>query len=200
MKPAHKPFSPSCERIREPILALLQEYFQELTTVLEIGSGTGQHAVYFAEALPHLTWQTSDRTENLPTINAWLDDCRLPNTPMPLELDVNEAWPSQRFDAVFTANTLHILSWSEVESLFTHLADVMADLAKLVIYGPLNYGGRFTSDSNAQFDLWLKARGSHQGIRDFEAVVELASRIELCLIEDRAMPNNNRCLVWQRGR
>lgn len=199
MKSAHKPFSLSCERNREPIQSLLQEYFEDTSAVLEIGSGTGQHAVYFAEALPHLTWQTSDRSEYLPGISVWLDDAGLPNTPIPLELDVNEAWPNQRFDAVFTANTLHILSWPEVESLFTHLEKVMAGSAKLVVYGPFNYGGRFTSDSNAQFDVWLKARGSHQGIRDFEAVLELASRNGLCLIEDRAMPANNRCLVWQRS-
>lgn len=193
-----KPHSPSCERNRDPILAVLQEQLMDRHRVLEIGSGTGQHAVHFAAALPHLTWQTSDRAENLPGVRAWLDEAGLANTPPPIELDVNGPWPSQRFDAVFMANTLHIMSWPEVERCFQGLAGVLADDAMLIVYGPFNYGGRYTSDSNANFDVWLKARGAHQGIRDFEAVNALASRLRLVLVGDLAMPANNRCLVWRR--
>ncbi len=194
-----KPHAPACDRNRDPILAVLREHFAHRRQVLEIGSGTGQHAVYFAAALPHLVWQASDRAENLAGIRMWLAEAALSNTPPPLALDVNGAWPRQRFDAVFSANTLHIMSWPEVERLFAGLSGVLADEATLAIYGPFNYGGRFTSESNAQFDVWLKARGAHQGIRDFEAVDALAAGIGLSLAEDRAMPANNRCLIWRRG-
>lgn len=166
--------------------------------MLEIGSGTGQHAVFFAAALPRLEWQSSERAENLPGIRAWLDEAALPNTPAPIEVDVNGAWPARRFDAVFSANTLHILSWAEDERLFAGLPDVMADDAKLVIYGAFNYGGKFTSESNAAFDAWLKERGAQQGIRDFEAIDALAQAAGLRLVEDRTMPSNNRCLIWKR--
>jgi len=194
-----KPNAPSCEKNREVILDVLRDHFADRRQVLEIGSGTGQHAIFFAERLPHLSWQTSDRSENLPGISAWLEEAALPNTPPPLLLDVQETWPCQTHDAVFSANTLHIMPWSAVESLFASLPGVLAASAKLVIYGPFNYGGQFTSDSNAAFDLWLKEKAPHQGIRDFERVHELAQAAGLELIEDRAMPSNNRCLVWQKG-
>jgi cyclopropane fatty-acyl-phospholipid synthase-like methyltransferase len=193
-----KPDAPSCERNREPILAVLRDHFTDRRKVLEIGSGTGQHAIHFAAAMPHLTWQTSDRLENLPGIRAWLEAATLPNTPAPLELDVMGVWPPLRYDAIFSANTLHIMGWVEVERMFASLPEVMTGDAKLVTYGPFNYGSRFTSESNAAFDAWLKQSGAHQGIRDFEAVDALAGQAGLTLIEDRAMPSNNRCLVWGR--
>lgn len=191
-----KPDAPSCARNREPILAVLREHFADRRELLEIGSGTGQHAVFFAAALPRLIWQTSERRENLAGIQAWLDEAALPNTPPPLELDVLGAWPQRRFDAVFSANTLHIMSWQEVERLFACLPAVLAEDARLAIYGPFNYGGEFTSESNAAFDAWLKAKAAHQGIRDFAAVDALAGAAGLRLVEDRPMPSNNRCLVW----
>ena len=194
-----KPFAPSCEKNREPILAVLEAYFHDRRAVLEIGSGTGQHAVFFAARFPHLIWQTSDRRENLPGIGAWLDEAALPNTPPPLELDVMQAWPAQRYDAVFSANTLHIMSWAAVERLFAGLACVLDEQARVTVYGPFNYGGKFTSESNANFDLWLKEKAAHQGIRDFEKVNELAEKAGLKLLEDRAMPSNNRCLIWLRA-
>lgn len=194
-----KPYSTACERNRDPILDVLRVHFADRRQVLEIGSGTGQHAVYFAEALPHLTWQTADRADGLAGIQLWLDDANLPNTPVPLELDVNQAdWLRKQYDAIFSANTLHIMSWPEVQKLFARLPEVMTPDAKLVIYGPFNYQGRFTSASNEAFDAALKQDASHRGIRDFEAVDQLAQNIGLHLIEDRAMPANNRCLVWQR--
>ncbi|MCX7165911.1 MAG: DUF938 domain-containing protein [Rhodocyclales bacterium] len=194
-----KPDAPSCARNREPILAVLRDHFADRRNVLEIGSGTGQHAIFFAAALRHLNWQTSEQRENLAGIQAWLDEVDLPNTPAPLELHVSGAWPIQRFDAVFSANTLHIMSWAEVGCVFARLPEIMTDDARLAVYGPFNYGGRFTSESNAAFDAWLKQSCSHQGIRDFEAVDALAAKAGLKLIEDRAMPSNNRCLVWKRG-
>lgn len=194
-----KPDAASCLRNREPILGVLRDHFADRRNVLEIGSGTGQHAIFFAAALSHLNWQTSEQRENLPGIRAWLDETALPNTPAPLELNVMGAWPTQRYDTIFSANTLHIMSWTEVERVFARLPDVMTGDAVLAIYGPFNYAGRFTSESNAVFDVSLKERGSHQGIRDFEAVDALAITAGLTLVEDRAMPSNNRCLVWKRG-
>ncbi len=193
-----KPFSAACERNQQPILEVLQAHFADRRRVLEIGSGTGQHAVFFAAHMPWLTWQAADRAENLPGIRAWRDEAARPNLPAPLELDVNGPWPVQHYDAVFSANTLHIMSWGEVQRLFAGLQAVMADDAKLAVYGPFNYGGRFTSASNAAFDASLRQAAAHMGIRDFEAVDALARGIGLQLLEDRAMPANNRCLVWQR--
>ena len=120
-----KPFAAACERNKAPILDVLRDLFAERRHVLEIGSGTGQHAIFFAAHLPHLIWQTSDRPENLPGISAWLAEAALPNTPPPLELDVERAWPAQRYDAVFSANTLHIMPWLAVERLFAGLADII---------------------------------------------------------------------------
>ena len=194
-----KPHSPSCERNGEPILAVLREQLADRRHVLEIGSGTGQHAVHFAAALPQLIWQSSDRAENLPGIRAWLDEAALPNTPAPLALDVANAWPAMQFDAVFSANTLHIMAWPEVEQLFAKLPAITCPDATLIVYGPFNYEGRHSSDSNAEFDQWLKARGSHMAIRNAEAVDALASHAGFILIDDVAMPANNRCRLWRRS-
>ena len=194
-----KPFSPACERNRDPILAVLRTHFTDRQRVLEIGSGTGQHAVYFAAAMPQLIWQTSDRAENLPGIELWLAEAALANTPAPLAVDVADAvWPDEPYDAVFSANTLHIMSWTQVQALFTALPGVTTAAAKLVIYGPFNYDGKYTSSSNAEFDASLKARAPQMGIRDFAAVDALAHAAGFALIDDVAMPANNRTLVWQR--
>lgn len=194
-----KPDAPSCARNREPILAVLRRHFADRRRVLEIGSGTGQHAVFFAAELPHLIWQASDRLENLAGIQAWLDEAALGNTPAAMPFDVGDAWPVRRFDAVFSANTLHIMSWPEVGRLFAGLPGVMADDFTLVIYGPFNHDGRYTSESNAAFDAWLKQGGVQRGLRDLDAVDALAAQAGLKLIEDCPMPSNNRCLVWHRA-
>ena len=194
-----KPRSAACERNRGPILDVLRVHFADRHQVLEIGSGSGQHAVHFAAALPHLVWQTSDRAQNLPGIRAWLRAAALPNTPAPLALDVNTGpWPRTPSDAIFSANTLHIMAWSEVEQLFAHLPALTGPGAKLVIYGPFNIDGRFTSDSNAAFDRSLRATDPRMGIRDAEAVDTLASRAGFRLRTEIAMPANNLCRVWQR--
>ncbi len=193
-----KPYSPACERNREPILAVLREHYADRRAVLEIGSGSGQHAVHFAAALPQLVWQCADRAPYLPGIRAWLDEARLPNTPAPLPLDVDGPWPATRFDAIYSANTLHIMSAAQVETLFAQLPAVLADDALVVIYGPFRYGGQHTSASNAAFDASLRAGDPLSGIRDFEWVDGLASAQGLQLVEDRAMPANNRCLIWRR--
>lgn len=191
-----KPYAAACERNREPILAVLREHFADRRKVLEIGSGTGQHAAYFAAHLPQLLWQASDISEHLAGIRSWLAEGGSANTPDPLTLDVNGEWPDERYDAVFTANTLHIMSWPEVERSFAMLPRIMTPGAKLAVYGPFNYGGRYTSESNAAFDGWLKQQAPHRAIRDFEAVDALARAIGLRLLQDHAMPANNRCLIW----
>ncbi len=192
------PDAPSCARNRDPILQVLAGHFADRSHVLEIGSGTGQHAVHFAASLPQLIWQTSDREEYLDGIRGWLAEAGLANTPAPLLLDVDGDWPAATFDAVFTANTLHIMSWAQVERTFAMLPTVTGDNAKLVVYGPFNENGRFTSDSNAAFEDWLKERGEHMGIRDIGAVDALAGKAGFAMIENLPMPANNRIVVWQR--
>ena len=194
-----KPYSDACERNRAPLLEVLRDHFADRRRVLEIGSGTGQHAVHFAAALPQLIWQTSDVAPSLAGIRLWLEEAGLPNLPPPIALDVTGPWPRARFDAAFTANTLHILSWLEVRALFAALPAVLTPDAVLAVYGPFNYEGRFTSDSNAAFDAWLKQRSSASGIRDFAAVDELARSLGFTLVEDRPMPANNRALIWRRS-
>lgn len=194
------PFSEACERNRDPILGVLREVFGDRSKVLEIGSGTGQHAVHFARHLPHLIWQPSDLAENLPGIRLWIREAALPNLLEPIVLDIDAAqWPDANADAAFTANTLHIVSWPRVERLFERAGALLPGGGVLAVYGPFNYGGVHTSESNARFDTMLRTRDSRSGIRDFENVNELAQRQGLKLLEDRAMPANNRVLVWRKG-
>jgi hypothetical protein len=214
---ATKPYSPACDRNKDAILVELRGYFADRREVLEIGSGTGQHAVHLAAAMPWLRWQCSDHPDYLPGIRLWLDEASLPNTPMPFPLQAVagrdprfEPQPimptimpmrasGRGYDAVFSANTLHIMGWPEVQALFAVLPTLLTDDAVVAVYGPFNYDGGFTSDSNREFNASLKARDPRSGIRDFEAVNVLAEAIGLRLIADIAMPANNRMLVWRRG-
>jgi len=194
-----KPFSESCVQNRDPILAVLREVFADRSTVLEIGSGTGQHAVDFGAALPHLRWKTADVPSNHPGIKRWLDEAALPNVLPPIALDVNRLeWRNGSYDAVFSANTLHIMGWPAVEQFFAGVGAVLLPGGVLAVYGPFNYNGAFTSESNARFDIWLKSRDPVSGVRDFEAVNALARAQGLVLQQDVAMPANNRTLVWKR--
>jgi cyclopropane fatty-acyl-phospholipid synthase-like methyltransferase len=177
---------------------VLREWFADRKHVLEIGSGTGQHAVHFAAAMPQLVWQCSDRPENLSGIRLWLDDAALENTPSPVQLDVMSHWPRAHYDAVFSANTLHIMAWHEVEHMFAKLPTVTTNDARIAIYGPFNINGRFTSGSNEAFDCDLKMRGAHMGIRDMADVDALASKAGFDLADDVAMPANNRLRLWKR--
>jgi SAM-dependent methyltransferase len=197
--PVDKPFSEACERNKAPILEVLRELYEPVRRVLEVGSGTGQHAVHFAAALPQLVWQCSDVAANLPGIRLWLDDAALPNLPPPIELDINQPWPEGRYDAVFTANTLHIMGWVEVEKLFAGLGRLLPPRGLFTAYGPFNIGGRYTSDSNARFDAALRSVDPRRGIRDLEAVDALAGRAGLTRLADRPLPANNRCVTWRRG-
>lgn len=194
-----KPYAESCDINQGPILDVLREVFADRTRVLELSSGTGQHAVHFGRALPHLTWQTSELAQNHAGIQMWLDEAQLPNVFSPVLIDANnDHWPVGHFDAIFNANTVHILSWPEVETLFAGIGRVLDKNGILCLYGPFNYGGKFTSDSNARFDVWLKSRDPKSGVRDFEALNALAAAQGMTLLHDFEMPINNRTLVWQR--
>ncbi|MFZ6721444.1 DUF938 domain-containing protein [Undibacterium sp. Ji49W] len=191
-----KLFSAACERNSAPILQAIKPLLTDCQSLLEIGSGTGQHAVTFAQHLPHLLWQTSDRLEYHPGILAWLDEAALPNALPPLELNIGKtAFPEQQFDAVFTANTCHIMAWEEVELMFAGVAQVLENPGQFLIYGPFNYAGEFTSASNQQFDASLKQQAAHMGIRDIEKIIALADKYGMRLQDDVAMPANNRLLV-----
>ena len=193
-----KPFSQACENNSAPILHQLTRLFEDTKTVLEVGSGTGQHAAYFAEGIPHLTWQTSDLTENHEGIHLWVEESGRQNLFPPIEFDVNEPPLSHgcSYDAVFMANTLHIMPCMAVENCIRNLAQYINTGGLLVVYGPFNYEGEFTSDSNARFDQWLKAADPQRGIRDFEWINKLAEAVGFSLLEDNSMPANNRLLVW----
>lgn len=193
-----KPFSEASERNRAPILGVLQRVFADRRHVLEIGSGTGQHAAYFAPGLPHLVWQPSDVAEHLPGIRAWVDEAAAPNLRPPLALDVDGTWPALDADAVFSANTCHIMAWPQVENMLRGVGQLLPMGGLFCLYGPFNYGGRFTSDGNARFDAMLRARDPQSGLRDAEAVTALAERNGLSPVEDNAMPANNRLLVFRR--
>lgn len=195
-----KQFSAAAERNSQPILAVLRELLPQPVRVLEIGSGTGQHAVYFGAHLPHLTWQTSDLPQNHASIHAWMNEADLPNVLPPLTLDTATAdrWPQAQYDAVFTANTCHIMSWEEVRSMFAGMAMALRAGGLVCVYGPFNYGGKFTSESNAMFDASLKAQAESMGIRDFEAVDQLANANGMALRKDYDMPAHNRLIVWEK--
>ncbi len=194
-----KPFAESCEQNKDPILSVLKEQLEGVSRVLEIASGTGQHAVYFARHLSYLHWQTSDVRDNHRGIQQWIDEASLSNLGSPLELDVSQSqWPELEVDAVFSANSVHIMAWACVQKMFAGVAQILKPQGLLCVYGPFNYAGDYTSKSNEQFDLWLKARDSLSGIRDYEKLVELGRQHELRLVQDFEMPANNRILIWQK--
>lgn len=198
------PFSQACENNKRAILSVLQKELKDSTHVLEVGSGTGQHSVHFAPRLPQLEWQTSDVITNHVTINAWHDAYPAPNLFAPLPFDlVGDPLPSslatnQSYDAVFTANTLHIISWSLVEKLFELVGEALPLYGKLVVYGPFNENGRYTSESNHQFDQMLRQGNFGSGIRNKEDLIDLASQHHLMLCATHRMPANNQLLVFEK--
>ncbi|MGA4439817.1 DUF938 domain-containing protein [Psychrobacter pocilloporae] len=203
------PFSQACENNKKPILEVLQNELQGFTHVLEIGSGTGQHSVYFAPRLPEIQWQTSDVTSNHRHIVAWHHAYPTPNLSLPLAFDLaydsvpinsqlansNIAKP---YDAIFTANTLHIISWALVEKLFALAGDALPVDGKLIVYGPFNEHGNYTSAGNQRFDAMLRQGNSDSGIRHKEDIVNLANMHHLTLSRTYAMPANNQLLVFQK--
>jgi cyclopropane fatty-acyl-phospholipid synthase-like methyltransferase len=194
------PFSEACERNKAPILAVLRNAFAQRSAVLEIGSGTGQHAVHFAAQLPHLIWHPTEQLANLPHLASRVKLEGSANLRAPSMLDVRQAiWPVRGVDAIFTANTLHIMSWAEVLDAFRGLAAVLPPGGALCIYGPFRYGGRHTSDSNGAFDRMLQERDPLSGLRDLEAVTALAAGYGIRLVDDHDLPANNRLLEFVKG-
>lgn len=194
----NKPYAGSCDQNREPILQVIAPFLKDCKTVLEIGSGTGQHAVYFAHKFPGLIWQSSDLVEHHAGIIAWIEDSELKNTPCPIALDVAGEWPDDKFDILFSANTLHIMSSAHVLQLFTSIPACMHSESRFIVYGPFNYKNEYTSESNRDFDTWLKQRDVSSGIKNFEWLEDIGASSGLICTHDFAMPANNRLLVWQK--
>lgn len=193
-----KPYSPSCDDNKDVILSVIKPYLDNKKSLLEIGSGTGQHAVFFSQFLPNLVWQPSDLKNNLDGINQWLDEANQDNILNPIELDVSKQWPTQKYEAVFSANALHIMSHKQVEDCFTGLGNVLEEQATCLFYGPFNYSGHYTSQSNKNFDVWLKNNNPLSCIKDFETICDLAQQQGLHLINDHEMPANNRILAFEK--
>ena len=194
-----KPFSEACEQNKFPILEVLRRYLANQVSLLEVGSGTGQHAVFFAKQFPKLQWHASDIPAHLPGIRLWVDEYRGDNLHGPYELDVNQQhWPLQRVDVIFSANTAHIMHWTDVVAFFAGVGKTLNSNGYFLLYGPFSYGGKHTSQSNAEFDRFLKQRDPGSGIRDAQELQKLATGNALSFVEDIAMPVNNRILVWRK--
>ncbi|VAW52135.1 hypothetical protein MNBD_GAMMA06-2237 [hydrothermal vent metagenome] len=195
----NKPYSESCDQNKAAIFSIIAPVLSSVTNVLEIGSGTGQHALYFAKKIPHLKWHTSDCCSYIEGINMWLDDVDQKNVLPPFELNVSESqWPTLVVDTIFTANTLHIMSDEDVENFISGAAQLLDSQGGLLIYGPFNYDGSFTSESNERFDRWLKDRDVKSGIKNFEEIVSLVKKNGMRLVTDYEMPENNRILHFTK--
>jgi SAM-dependent methyltransferase len=194
-----KQYAPACDRNSEPILAVLKEIFTAPGEVLEIGSGTGQHAVYFARGLPHVTWRPSDLPANHASIRAWREEAALPNLREPIVVDLAaDDWPDGQVKSLVCINTIHIVAWPLVENLFTAAGRILEPGGILYAYGPYRYPDRPLEPSNEKFDRWLKDRDPDSGVRDFKAVDTLARSAGLELKRDLSMPANNRSLWWYK--
>lgn len=201
---ANLPFSQACANNKQPILEVLQQELIDANHVLEIGSGTGQHSVYFAPNLSHLQWQTSDVSANHYAIKAWHKAYPAPNLHAPVAFDLaHDSFPtsavnSRPYDAVFTANTLHIISWDLVKRLFQLVGDALPVNGKLIVYGPFNDNGQYTSEGNRQFDAMLRQSNPDSGIRDKQDIIALAKQYHLTLNNEYQMPANNQILIFKK--
>lgn len=200
-----RPFSHACENNKQPILSVLQNYLQQPLTlqkplkIWEIGSGTGQHAVYFSQQLPHIQWQPTDLKPALAGINLWIDESQTDNLLRPLLLDVcSLQWPTNEMGAAFTANTIHIMSDTATRNMFLGVGSRLLPGGLFFTYGPFLYKGRYTSDSNQTFDQWLKERDPLSGIKEIEVLKTHAASVGLSLVKDHNMPANNQLLVWKK--
>lgn len=195
-----KPYSAACERNQEPILEILQQVILPSDRrLLEVGTGTGQHAVYFAPHFPQLEWHPTDLSENLPGMKLWFQEARVPSIQKPVRLDVGkDDFPKLKFDVVFTANTFHIMHWKECKSFMKLLGNRLREGSRFIVYGPFKYDGKYTSESNSEFDNSLKERDPLMGIRSFEDIHNSMIKNGFELLDDFEMPANNRMLVFQR--
>ncbi len=195
-----KPYAISCDRNSQPILEVLKEYLPSCKTLMEMGAGTGQHAVYMAPHFPNLKWYLLDQTDRHEGIRTWLNDFPRTNVIGPIEYSVGETpWPQEKTDVVFTANTLHIVSWEQCLTFFDDIKDQINKNGFFIVYGAFNYKGEFTSESNKKFESWLKDKDPKSGIRDFEQVEKELQQRSFTLIQDHEMPSNNRMLVFQKN-
>lgn len=194
-----KPYASASTRNAAPILGVLQHEFRDTSAVFEIGSGTGQHAVTFAAALPHITWQTSDLEQSHNGIRAWIDESGLGNVLPPVSFDVLSAKAaSAAYDAVFSANTAHIMSYAAVEKMFDLAGTMLRGEGVFCLYGPFSRGGQFSTPSNEAFDASLRSRNPAMGIRDLDDLEVLAGRHRMRLSRTYAMPANNLLVIWAR--
>ena len=192
-------FSQACEKNKEPILKVLKEYVSDQESLLEIAGGTGQHGEFFAKSFPNIVWQTSDLPDAVTDLNLRISEANLQNFPRALTLDVNDPnWNVKKYELLFTANSLHIMSEESVENFFSRIPDALQQSALVFIYGPFKYDGKFTTESNAEFDEWLKEKDRRSGIRDFEVISELAISAGFSFVADVQMPSNNQLLVFSR--
>ena len=195
----NKPISEACLRNQGPIAAALKERLPNAARLLEIGSGTGQHAVFCARELPHITWQPSDLAQNHDGIKLWVTEAALSNVLEPLVLDVDQAWPSMKVDHVFTANTVHYIADESVVNMLAGISCLIDKDGLFMMYGPVNINGEFTSEGNAHLDEWLKACVNPlAGIKDLADIERMAKDQDLVLIDNLAMPTNNRLLIFQK--
>jgi len=194
-----KPFSQACANNQDIICDQLQPILEHKKYVLEVGSGTGQHGVWFARKMPHLSWQLSDRIQNHAGINMWVDEFPSPNLLPPIALDVlQDLWPATVYDAVYSANTAHIMPWEALEAMFSGIGRSLLSGGVFCLYGPMKYMGVLEAQSNVAFDTMLRQQNPFQGIREFEDINHIAARVGLVLMQDNAMPANNRLIVWQK--
>lgn len=195
----NKPYADSCDRNRTPILEVIAPLLADKQFVLEIGGGTGQHAIHFAQKMPHLTWQVSDRLQNHAGIQAWLDEANLPNVLGPIELDVLQTdWPNVMVDAVYSANTAHIMHWRDVKGFFAGVGKQLQAGGLFILYGPFSFDGQHTSESNAQFDMRLRQQDPLMGVRDFDELNMLADEAGMAFQRNYPLPANNRILLWNK--
>ena len=192
-------FSQAADNNKTPILEVLTSWLSDDQLVLEVGSGTGQHAIHMAAALKGIRWQPTDCFEVLPNLIKNISTYGTSNvlTPTNLDLSLNQ-WPAEKVDCVYSANVIHIVSEALVEKLIRGAARTLSEEGLLALYGPFKYRGTFTTPSNADFDSWLKARNPESGVRDFEWILELAKNSGLSFSEDRSMPANNQFLAFRR--
>lgn len=195
-----KPYSAACDRNKEPILEVLQQtILPSDRRLLEIGTGTGQHAVFLAPFFPQVEWHPTDLTTNIPGMSLWFKEAQIPSIQKPVRLDVSkDDFPKLKFDVVFTANTLHIMHWKDCKAFMKLLGNRLREGSRAVFYGPFKYKGEYTSASNAEFDQTLKARDPLSGIRAFEDVNNNMLKNGFELVHDYEMPANNRMLVYSR--
>jgi SAM-dependent methyltransferase len=193
--------APAAERNKGPILGVLERVLPDSGLVLEIASGTGQHVVHFARALPHLLWQPSDPDPRArASISAWIAETGLTNIRQPLDLDVrSDPWPVSHCDAIVCINMIHISPWMATQALFDGAARLLADAGVVYLYGPYSVDGQHTAPSNAAFDASLRAQDPEWGVRDLGKVIACATTHGLTLLEAVGMPANNLSVTFQRS-